>query len=152
MQALAARFRGMTTDDLTAVAQLEAASYDFPWTRGIFHDCLRVGYDCEVLEDEAGQLLGYCILAVAVDEAHILNLCVSLGHRSQGLGGLLLDHLLLKAREQSCRRIFLEVRPSNRAALNLYAGRGFEKVGLRRDYYRAANGREDAVVLARDLR
>lgn len=142
----------MTTDDLSAVAGLEAASYEFPWTRGIFHDCLRVGYDCEVLEDDAGKLLGYCILAVALDEAHILNLCVSLEHRGQGLGGSLLDRLLSKARQSNCRRIFLEVRPSNGAALALYAGRDFEQVGLRRDYYRSANGREDAVVLARELR
>ncbi len=142
----------MSEDDLDAVAALEAVSYEFPWTRGIFHDCLRVGYRCDVLEDEAGNFLGYCILAVALDEAHILNLCVATGLRGQGMGGRMLDYLLVRAREAGCRRIFLEVRPSNAAALALYRGRAFQELGLRRDYYRAAEGREDAVVLALDLR
>ncbi len=146
-----ARFRAMTSDDLEAVAALEASSYDFPWTRGIFADCLRVGYRCEVLEDRHGLLLGYCILAVALDEAHILNLCVHTEHRGQGLGGHILDHLLAVASKAGARRIYLEVRPSNLAALALYARRGFEKLGLRRAYYRSQQGREDAVVLARPL-
>lgn len=141
----------MGTDDLEAVAALEASSYEFPWTLGIFADCLRVGYRCEVLENNDGRLLGYCILSLALDEAHILNLCVSSDRRGQGLGQLLLDHLLDKARTAGCRRIFLEVRPSNAAALALYAGRDFARLGLRRGYYRSANGREDAVVLARTL-
>lgn len=146
------RFRAMTGEDLDDVSALEADSYDFPWTRGIFHDCLRVGYRCDLLESESGEFLGYCILATAMDEAHILNLCVVANRRHEGLGGELLDHLLKCARAAGCRRIFLEVRPSNEAALALYDRRGFEKLGIRRDYYRATDGREDAVVLAKSLR
>lgn len=141
----------MTAADLDVVTALEEASYEFPWTRGIFADCLRVGYRCEVLEDPAGTVLGYCILSVALDEAHILNLCVAPEHRVRGLGGRILDHLLDAAAKAGARRIYLEVRPSNGAALALYARRGFEKLGLRRDYYRARQGREDAVILARPL-
>lgn len=146
------RIRAMTGDDLDAVSALEADAYQFPWTRGIFNDCLRVGYRCELLESKSGEFLGYCILATAMDEAHILNLCVVSNRRNEGLGGELLDHLLECARAAGCRRIFLEVRPSNLAALALYDGRGFEKLGVRRDYYRADDGREDAVVLAKSLR
>lgn len=143
--------RAMTIDDLDAVTALEASSYEFPWTRAIFADCLRVGYRCEILANRAGTLVGYCILSMALDEAHILNLCVDTGHRGRGLGGRLLDHLLATAAKAGARRIYLEVRPSNQAALALYARRGFEKLGLRRDYYRARQGREDAVILAKPL-
>lgn len=142
----------MTANDLDDVAALEAEAYQFPWTRGIFQDCLRVGYRCDLLEGDDEEFLGYCILATAMDEAHILNLCVAADRRNEGLGSAILDHLLACARAAGCRRIFLEVRPSNSAALALYAGRDFEKLGLRRDYYRAVGGREDAVVLAKSLR
>lgn len=148
----ARRFRAISGDDLDAVAAMEADAYEYPWTRGIFHDCLRVGYRCDLLQGENGEVLGYCVLASAMDEAHILNLCVAKDRRGEGLGGELLDHLLGCAGAAGCRRVFLEVRPSNAAALALYAGRGFEQLGLRRDYYRAGDGREDAVVLAKTLR
>lgn len=152
MLAVPARcFRAMTADDLATVASMEARAYEFPWTRGIFQDCLRVGYRCDVLEEEPGVVLGYCILAMALDEAHILNLCVHVARRREGLGSELLDHLLDAARSAGCRRVFLEVRPSNLAALALYARRSFEKLGVRRGYYRAAEGREDAIVLAKTL-
>lgn len=147
----AVKIRAATGADLDAIAAMEAQSYEFPWTRGIFQDCLRVGYRCDLIEDGQGECLGYCVLAIALDEAHILNLCVSPQRRGQGLGGAMLDHLLACAHSAGCRRVFLEVRPSNEAALSLYAGRKFEKLGIRRDYYRARSGREDAVILAKSL-
>lgn len=146
------RIRAMSAADLETVAEMESQSYEFPWTLGIFRDCLRVGYCCDVLEDAAGSLSGYCIMAVAAGEAHILNLCVSPALRMRGLGRRLLEHLLGLARQADCYRIFLEVRPSNSAALALYEQNGFERLGVRRDYYRAREGREDAVVLALQLK
>lgn len=148
----ACRLRPMTVDDLDAVAQLEAQSYEFPWTYGIFRDCLRVGYRCDVLEGDGGSLAGYCILAMAAGEAHILNLCVLPSLRRQGLGRRLLQHLLRLARQADCFEVFLEVRPSNQAALALYEDNGFQQLSIRRDYYRSREGNEDAIVLAMPLK
>ena len=140
----------MGPDDVAAVARLEAESYPFPWSAGIFRDCLRVGYYCCVAEDE-GQCIGYAIMSVGAGEAHVLNLCVAERMRRRGLGADLLAQLLEFAAATGAREIFLEVRPSNGAALHLYKTRGFSQIGVRRGYYQSAGGREDAVVLRRQL-
>lgn len=144
------RIRAMTPLDLDAVLDIEQRAYAFPWSRGIFVDCLKVPYLCELLE-ERGRVVGYAIMALAGDEAHLLNLCLDSAARGRGLGMLLLEHMLLRATRTGARVLYLEVRPSNREALRLYRRSGFRRVGLRRDYYRAAEGREDALVLARSL-
>jgi len=141
----------MRASDVQTVAELERASYEYPWTEGIFRDCLRVGYHCVVVESESGTLQGYAIMSVVADEAHLLNLCVSPDCRRCGLGREMLKQLLEAASLAGARRMFLEVRPSNVAALALYASEGFVEIGRRPRYYRAREGREDAVVLARDL-
>ncbi len=143
--------RLMRAADLSTVAGMERAAYEYPWTEGIFRDCLRVGYHCLVLEGDGGSLQGYAIMSVAADEAHLLNLCIRSNRRRCGLGRDLLRQLLADARLAGARRMFLEVRPSNEAALALYASEGFVEIGRRPRYYRAREGREDAVVLARDL-
>lgn len=140
------RFRDMQADDLDDVVAIEGAAYSFPWSLGIFCDCLRVGYVCRVLELE-GRVVGYGIVSVLAEEAHILNLCISPDYRRMGFGRQLLRHLLEMSASSAVRDVFLEVRPSNEAALKLYRQHGFEQVGLRRDYYRAERGREDALVL-----
>ena len=142
--------RPMVDADVETVVALERRAYEFPWSRGIFLDCLRVPYDCHVVE-EGGLLVGYSVLSTAVDEAHLLNLCISPGVQGRGLGGFLLDHVLRHAAAGGARVIYLEVRPSNTAALSLYDRAGFSRIGVRRSYYRAAGGREDAIVLARSL-
>ena len=142
--------RPMVEGDVEAVVAREQQAYEFPWSRGIFLDCLRVPYDCHVVE-EGGLLVGYSVMSMAADEAHLLNLCVSPGVRGRGLGGFLLDQVLRNAAAGGARVIYLEVRPSNAAALSLYDRAGFFRVGVRRNYYRAAGGREDALVLARAL-
>lgn len=139
--------RPMQASDLDAVAAIEADTYVFPWSRGIFSDCLIARYPSFVL-DAGGRIVGYAILSVAAAEAHILNLCVAATLQRQGLGRQLLDHLLQLARSMNVERMFLEVRPSNAAAIHLYESAGFNRMGLRKDYYRAADGREDALVLA----
>jgi len=145
-----ALIRDMGPDDVAAVARLEAESYAFPWSAGIFRDCLRAGYYCCVAEDE-GHCIGYAIMSVGAGEAHVLNLCVAERCRRRGLGASLLEQLMEFAGATGAREIFLEVRPSNAAALHLYKTRGFTQIGIRRGYYQAAGGREDAVVLRRQL-
>ena len=142
--------RTMTHEDLPQVSDIERRSYDFPWSHGVFRDCLLAGYNCVVLEREGG-VAGYAILSVAAGEAHILNLCVDPHFRAYGYGERLLDEILLIARSSEVRQIFLEVRPSNKTALALYKKKGFHQVANRPAYYQAREGREDACVLAKKL-
>jgi [ribosomal protein S18]-alanine N-acetyltransferase len=144
------KIRPMTEEDLDAVWDIERRAYSYPWSKGIFIDCLRVPYVCEILE-ESGRISGYAIMAPAGDEAHLLNLCLDEGARGRGLGAQMLDHVMQRARSEGVRVLYLEVRPSNTLALRLYRRAGFARIGVRRNYYRAAGGREDALVLARAL-
>lgn len=145
------RVRPMVRNDLTAVMRIEKRAYEFPWTRGIFKDCINAGYCCQVMELHAG-LVGYGILSVALDEAHLLNLCIAPEWQGRGLAASLLWHLLELARIYGAGTLFLEVRPSNIAAVRLYTGAGFCEVGSRQGYYPAGRGRrEDAVIMARQL-
>lgn len=144
------RIRPMRDEDLAAVWAIERRAYKYPWSKGIFIDCLRVPYVCEILE-EAGQTAGYAIMSLAGDEAHLLNLCLDEAARGRGLGALMLDHVVRRATGEGVRVLYLEVRPSNTQALKLYRRAGFARVGVRRNYYRAPGGREDALVLARSL-
>jgi [ribosomal protein S18]-alanine N-acetyltransferase len=142
--------RKMVETDVPDVIALERAAYLFPWSEGIFRDCLRVGYLCRVLEAPDG-ICGYGILSMGAGEAHILNICVRADLRGLGVGRRLLAWLLDQARIAGQGWAFLEVRPSNRPAIQLYESLGFEAVGLRRGYYQAVGGREDAVVYRLDL-
>ncbi|MEL7297163.1 MAG: ribosomal protein S18-alanine N-acetyltransferase [Pseudomonadota bacterium] len=140
--------RRMHHQDIQAVSRIESQSYDFPWSIGIFRDCILAGYVCLVVEQE-GELRGYAILSVAAGEAHVLNICIAPAFRRRGYALSLLLRLISEARRQRVKTMFLEVRPSNLAATNLYKSIGFSSVGLRRDYYKAAGGtREDALVLS----
>lgn len=145
------RPRPMRESDLDAVMEIELRAYPFPWTRGIFLDCLRAGYFAPVLEQD-GVIVGYGVLSIAVDEGHVLNVCVDPSRQSRGWGRLLLGELLQWARRHAARRVFLEVRPSNTSAVALYHSEGFNEIGRRPRYYPAANnGREDALVMAMEL-
>lgn len=136
----------MRRSDLDEVHRIEDASYPFPWSRGIFADCLRIGYCCRVAE-LGGELAGYSILAVGAGEGHLLNLCVAPDHRRAGLGQALLEGVLVDARLLQAKRLFLEVRPSNRAAFDLYRANAFRVIGRRPGYYPSWDGREDALVM-----
>ncbi|NJN46240.1 MAG: ribosomal protein S18-alanine N-acetyltransferase [Candidatus Competibacteraceae bacterium] len=136
--------------DLEEVMTIETQAYPFPWTEGIIRDCLRIGYRCRILEIQ-GRIEAYGILSVGAGEAHILNLCVRPESCGQGLAHSMLNHLLDVARINTAMTIFLEVRPSNPRAVRLYQRAGFCEVGVRKDYYPAASGREDALVMAKEL-
>jgi ribosomal-protein-alanine N-acetyltransferase len=142
--------RPMVEIDLPEVAAIEQASYAFPWSENIFRDCLRVGYTCRAL-DLSGQVIGYGVMSLGAGEAHILNVCVRNEFRNLGFGRRLLEHLLERASASGVAEAFLEVRPSNLAAIRLYQHIGFEQIGIRRGYYQAPDGREDAIVLKREL-
>jgi len=140
----------MREEDLPAVMRVEIQVYSYPWTEGIFHDCLRAGYYCQTLW-RAGEIVGYGVMSAAAGECHILNLCVHPRARRRGLGRTILHCLLAGGRSRNADTAFLEVRVSNRAALDLYAVEGFCEVGVRRGYYPLGKGHEDAVVMACSL-
>jgi ribosomal-protein-alanine N-acetyltransferase len=142
--------RPMNELDVPVVGIIERAGYQFPWSDGIFRDCLRVGYVCRVVE-VSGDMAGYGIMSVGAGEAHVLNICVRDEYRCRGLARKMLLYLLERARIAGMYEAFLEVRPSNTAAGRLYHSLGFEQVGIRRGYYQATVGREDAQVLRRVL-
>ena len=144
------RLERMRVPDIEAVAGIEADAYAFPWTAGMFADCLGSGHECWVAREGAA-ILGYAILAAAAGEAHLLNVCVTPGVRRRGHGRALVRHMIDRAIGREARTLFLEVRPSNAAARRLYAGLGFREIGRRKNYYPAPDGREDATVLALSL-
>ncbi|HYW93383.1 MAG TPA: ribosomal protein S18-alanine N-acetyltransferase [Gammaproteobacteria bacterium] len=142
--------RPLMPGDVGRVMDIERRAYAFPWTAGIFRECLRAGYCAWAMElDE--RLVGYSIMSVFLDESHILNICIDPEYQGRGLGRQLLDHMLEVARRHGALNTFLEVRPSNRPAVRLYTRSGFVEIGVRRGYYPAARGREDALVLLRGL-
>ena len=143
--------RSMADADVPAVVTIERASYRFPWSEGIFRDCLRVGYVCRVAS-QFDDVIGYGIVSSGAGEAHILNLCVCAALRCRGIGTLLLEDLLQRAAATGVDAAYLEVRPSNTAAIRLYQAFDFQHIGTRRGYYQAPDGREDAAVFKLALR
>lgn len=129
---------------------LEARAYPFPWTQSIFVDCLKHGYSGWIYEQD-GKLLGYAMMMFVLDEMHLLNICIAPEGQGKGLGSRLLKTLERIARSGKAETCFLEVRQSNFSAIRLYLNAGFNEVGLRKGYYPAAFGREDAIVMAKTL-
>jgi ribosomal-protein-alanine N-acetyltransferase len=142
--------RRMRDADIPAVLLVEKDSYEFPWSAGNFVDSIHAGYSAWVYEI-GGEIIGHAVLMIALDEAHLLNITIAPAWRRQGLGRVLLQHSLDAAREQQVRTLFLEVRPSNRPAIELYEKSGFEAFALRKGYYPAQQGREDALVMRTQL-
>ena len=140
----------MRSADLPKVAATECANYRFPWSENTFRDCLKAGYRCHVLRFNL-ELIGYGILQLAADEAHILNLCIDAPFQKRGYARRLLGLLLDISQQQGAHSVFLEVRPSNPRAIELYQLAGFNEIGLRKNYYSARGDREDAIVMAKSL-
>ena len=143
-------YRRMRATDLAEVAHLEKSLYAFPWSLGNFRDSVNAGYDCwTVTHGEA--LVGYAILMIALDEAHLLNLAIASEWQNQGIGRDFLKHMVEVARGAACQIVYLEVRPSNLAARHLYRALGFQQIAIRPEYYPAVTGREDALFLGLTL-
>jgi len=148
--ALAAESFPMNERDLDAVAALEASLQAFPWSRGNFADSLAAGHSVWVLR-RGGELLGFSVVMQVIDEAHLLNIGVAARHQGHGHGARLLSQAMERARLVGATRLFLEVRPSNERAVELYRHFGFRQIGLRKAYYPGADGREDALVFDKEL-
>ncbi len=143
--------RPMKLDDLDAIMAIEPTIYSHPWTRGNFSDSLNSGYSAWVLQENE-IMIGYSLLMLVMDEAHLLNLSIVKPQQKRGLGRYLLEHMLKIAKTHHATSMFLEVRPSNASAIALYENMGFNEMALRRGYYPAdpktsENGREDAVLM-----
>lgn len=143
-------FRSMRPSDVGDVAALEKSLYAFPWSQGNFRDSVEAGYECRVACD-GPHVIGYAILMIALDEAHLLNLAVAAGWQGRGIGRAFLDHMLGIARGAGVQIVYLEVRPSNLAARHLYRQAGFQQIAIRPAYYPAVQGREDALFLGLTL-
>lgn len=144
------KFRLMLEDDLDEVITIEKAAYPYPWTRGIFHDCLHIGYLCWVLEINE-KIVAYSVMSVAVGEAHLLTLVVPEAEQGKGYGKKMLNEMIEHAADDNASTLYLEVRTSNKIAIQLYHERGFNELGIRNNYYPADKGREDALILGLDL-
>ncbi len=142
--------RVMRDADIGTVMAIETRAYPFPWTDGIFRDCINACYPSWLLMQQ-DVVIGYGVISIAAREAHILNICIDPEAQSHGHGRRLLRALVRIARAQNAERVFLEVRPSNPRAIALYFDEGFNEIGRRPRYYPAQTGREDAIVMAMEL-
>nr|HAT8713892.1 ribosomal-protein-alanine N-acetyltransferase [Legionella jordanis] len=144
------KIRSMRHSDIDRVFYIERASHRAPWSRDILSDCVLVGYDCRVLEvgDESSKtIVGYVISRKNLNVCHILNLCVLNTEQKKGYGQTLLKAVLDSLQGSQFDTVILEVRPSNKAALQLYEKFGFHTDLIKRAYYKDENGEEDAMLL-----
>ena len=143
-------FRRMTLGDVERVMKVEHQVYEFPWTEKIFSDCIRVGYYCW-LALQRQNIVGHAVISVSADESHMLNLSIAREYQRRGFGKEFIEFLIQQAQAKQAQTMLLEVRPSNTAAINCYNSAGFNEIGLRKDYYPAPEGREDALLFARHI-
>ncbi|NQV69720.1 MAG: ribosomal protein S18-alanine N-acetyltransferase [Pseudohongiella sp.] len=142
--------RSMRSSDIDLVVQNEVAAYAHPWSKRIFIDCLRAGYQCWVLANKQ-QIVAHGVMSVAIGECHLLTLCVQPDFQRQGYGKKLFKLLLDRAEKLEAKVCFLEVRHSNQTAITLYRSMGFVQIGERKNYYPGKEGREDAKIMSCDL-
>jgi len=143
-------FRRMTLGDVERVMKVEHEVYEFPWSDKIFSDCIRVGYHCW-LALQRQNIVGHAVISVSADESHMLNLSIAREYQRRGFGKEFIEFLVAQAQAKQVQTMLLEVRPSNIAAINCYNSAGFNEIGLRKDYYPAPEGREDALLFARHI-
>jgi len=144
------QMRPMQMADLDAIMQIEPTIFPYPWSRGNFSDSLNSGYSCWVME-AGGGIIGYAVMMMVLDEAHLLNISIAASQQGRGFGRALLEHMMMLGRRHGGLNMFLEVRPSNVAAIALYESMGFNEMAIRRNYYPAKHGREDAVLMGMAL-
>jgi ribosomal-protein-alanine N-acetyltransferase len=143
-------FRRMTLADVERVMKVEEEVYEFPWTVKIFSDCIRVGYCCWLALQQQN-IVGHAVISVTAGESHMLNLSIARQYQRKGFGRQFIEFLIQQAQAKQAQTMLLEVRPSNTAAINCYNSAGFNEIGLRKNYYPAPQGREDALLFARHI-
>lgn len=145
------RLRPWRPTDIGPIAAIEQQAYPYPWPEGVLRDCLVAGHLGWVAAGQGGALAAYAIVQPVIDEAHLLNLCTAPDWQGQGVGRGMLRAVMAACRELGMARMLLEVRASNLPALRLYRGEGFAQDGVRKGYYPASGGREDAILMSRPL-
>jgi len=143
-------FHKMTLSDLDEVMAVEVANYPVAWSKGVMKDCIKAGYQCIVVK-QAENIVGYAFLLVNPDEAHLLNMCIDHSVQSLGIGRKLLNYLENICRYNQSKTFILEVRQSNPIAHALYQSFGFKDIGIRKNYYKTTEGRENAIVMKKQL-
>jgi len=143
--------RVMLNDDLTEVHRIEKSANRFPWSIKNFADSLDSGHHAWVYCDAYDVIIGYAIVQLVMDEAHLLNICVRPDMQGEGYGRRILEHIIDHAKSRTAALLVLEVRRSNQRAQNLYSQFGFNEMTIRRGYYPAEQGREDAILMGLDL-
>ncbi|RVU81783.1 ribosomal-protein-alanine N-acetyltransferase [Leucothrix sargassi] len=142
----------MTEADVPAVMVVELLAYPHPWEAQVMRQCLQNSHYYGWVFELDKRIKGYFFLSVIAGEMHILNLCVHPELQGKGWGRELLKRTFdLAVNEYQANMCFLEVRPSNTAALRLYESEGFNEIGMRKNYYPATQGREDALVMAKSI-
>ena len=137
--------RPMQITDVPCVSQLESALFSYPWGQAAFYDCLSSPFYAWVMTSD-DLILGYAIVMLAADESQLLSIGIAESLQGQGWGHYLLKAIVALVQAKGIEKMFLEVRVSNISAIRLYERFGFEYVGIRRAYYPAEQGREDARV------
>ena len=137
----------MTISNLNDVYNLEIETYEYPWSKNIILGCVINKYDCFIATINK-QIVGYLITKISSPESHILNLTIDKNYRNNGIASQFLEMVILKCRLLKSNIIFLETRLSNSPAISLYIKFGFKKIGVRENYYKSKNDREDAVIFS----
>ncbi len=137
-------------NDLPRLAEIAEQAMPFPWTLRVFQDCMKMNYVGWVMEHET-KIIGFAIILVQPDQVEIINIALLPTHQKQGGGRQLINEIMGYCEECKIPKISLEVRKSNRSAIAFYRQFGFKEVGVRKNYYPLAEGREDGLLFSLEL-
>ena len=140
------QFSEFKENDLSAIGLIENEVHAYPWTHGNFLDSLKSNHTCLMMKLNE-EIIGYTVMMFVLDECHLLNISIKKSVQKKGYGSHLLNEVIRQANLAHAKTIYLEVRASNQAAIHLYDKHGFNEMSIRKDYYRAKEGREDAVLM-----
>ena len=140
------QFSEFKENDLSAIGLIENEVHAYPWTQGNFLDSIKSNHKCLMMKLNE-EIIGYTVMMFVLDECHLLNISIKKSMQKKGYGSHLLKEVIRQANLAHAKTIYLEVRASNQTAIHLYDKHGFNEMSIRKDYYRAKEGREDAVLM-----
>lgn len=143
--------RPATPADAPALAVIHATGFEDGWTADDLAEWLARDGAIAFVSDRNCEAVAFGLALTAGDDAEVLTIAALPDHRRAGHGGRILAAIAAEARQRGLKRMVLEVAGDNLPALGLYRSHGFVEIGLRKNYYRQAAGRVDAIVLARPL-